>query len=113
MALLYSNNYDNQDKGFIGKVSLGGLPFVKPLCKIIPAETENINLRCDWGNKITEFYDIGFQPFFRNESDSQHWLNVSPFKALCMGDEFRNDKNYETDDKFACDRAVQNYMKSN
>lgn len=57
---------------------------------------------------MTEVYDVGFLPYFH---DVHNDFYTSNFEYSCLGDEYRNDQNYETDDRFACDRALQESLK--
>lgn len=47
MLIMYQYNISNQDVGFLGKISVAGFPYARPVCKIYPANIDDIHFSCD------------------------------------------------------------------
>lgn len=65
MCIMYQYNKGNENISFLQKISLGGFPQSAPICKVVPASLESINVECSGDDTIIEVVDYGILPSYK------------------------------------------------
>lgn len=112
MTILYCYNSNNKNQDWFGKMTLGGFPFSRPICKIIPAKVGVANFECEGDDTIITVLDFGFLPDAEKISHDKECTADSCCSEVCYEPKFRKSYyNWLYDDKFACDRELQRHLK--
>lgn len=64
-------------------------------------------MTCNGNNYINQVIDVGFLPLYHGQHETNQ---AAKYEYECLGEEFRKDEFYETDDAYACDRELQSVI---